>query len=322
MGTNVRLAVVMDPIEHIHYAKDSTLVMLLAAQARGWSLHYLQLADLRLRDGLAEGDARALSVRADPTLWYELGEPEATALGSFDVILMRKDPPFDMEYIYSTYILERAQLAGALVVNRPRGLRDINEKVYTAWFPQCCAPTLVTRDMQQMAGFSRQYGKIVCKPLHGMGGQSIFVLDAHDKNMHVVFETLTHDGTRFAIVQQYLPDIVTAGDARVLLIDGEPLAYALARIPAATDHRGNLAAGAHGVGRELTQRDRWLCEQIGPVLREAGMLFVGLDVIGGYVTEINVTSPTGARELQVQYQLDIGGMLMSAIERALARRGR
>jgi glutathione synthase len=322
MGTNVRLAVVMDPIEHIYYAKDSTLVMLLAAQARGWSLHYLQLADLRLRDGVAEGDARTLSVRADPKLWYELGEPEATALGSFDVILMRKDPPFDIEYIYSTYILERAELAGALVVNRPRGLRDINEKVYTAWFPQCCAPTLVTRDMEQMALFSRQYGKIVCKPLHGMGGHSIFVLDAHDKNMHVVFETLTHDGTRFAIVQQYLPDIVAGGDARVLLIDGEPLPYALARIPAATDHRGNLAAGAHGVGRELTQRDRWLCEQVGPVLREAGMLFVGLDVIGGYVTEINVTSPTGARELQLQFQLDIGGMLMSAIERALARRGR
>jgi glutathione synthase len=322
MGTNVRLAVVMDPIEDIHYAKDSTLVMLLAAQARGWSLHYLQQADLRLRDGIAEGHARALSVRADPKLWYTLGAPEAAALGSFDVILMRKDPPFDIEYIYSTYILERAQLAGALVVNHPRGLRDINEKVYTAWFPQCCAPTLVTRDMEQMALFSRQYGKVVCKPLHGMGGHSIFVLDVADKNARVVFETLTHDGTRFAIVQQYLPEIVTGGDARVLLIDGEPLPYALARIPAATDHRGNLAAGAHGVGRELTQRDRWLCEQIGPALREAGMLFVGLDVIGGYVTEINVTSPTGARELELQYQLDIGGMLMSAIERALARRRR
>ncbi|MGA2564558.1 MAG: glutathione synthase [Steroidobacteraceae bacterium] len=322
MGTNVRLAVVMDPIEDIHYAKDSTLVMLLAAQARGWSLHYLQQADLRLRDGIAEGHARALSVRADPKLWYTLGAPEAAALGSFDVILMRKDPPFDIEYIYSTYILERAQLAGALVVNHPRGLRDINEKVYTAWFPQCCAPTLVTRDMEQMALFSRQYGKVVCKPLHGMGGHSIFVLDVADKNARVVFETLTHDGTRFAIVQQYLPEIVTGGDARVLLIDGEPLPYALARIPAATDHRGNLAAGAHGVGRELTQRDRWLCEQIGPALREAGMLFVGLDVIGGYVTEINVTSPTGARELELQYPLDIGGMLMSAIERALARRRR
>jgi glutathione synthase len=322
MGTNVRLAVVMDPIEHIHYTKDTTLVMLLAAQARGWSLHYLQQADLRLRDGVAEADARVLSVRADPKLWYTLGEPQTTALGSFDVILMRKDPPFDMEYIYTTYILERAELAGALVVNRPRGLRDINEKVYTAWFAQCCAPTLVTRDMEQMAQFARQYGKIVCKPLHGMGGQSIFVLDATDKNARVVFETLTHQGSRFAIVQQYLPDIVTGGDSRVLLIDGEAVPYALARIPKANDHRGNLAAGAHGVGRALTDRDRWLCQQIGPALREAGMMFVGLDVIGGYVTEINVTSPTGARELELQYQLDIGGLLISAIERALSRRER
>ena len=322
MDTNVRLAVVMDPIEHIKYAKDTTLAMLLAAQRRGWSLHYLEQADMRLRDGVAEARVRPLTVQADPARWHRLGEPDVAALGGFDVILMRKDPPFDIEYIYTTYILERAELAGALVVNRARGLRDINEKVYTAWFPQCCAPTLVTRDMEQMAAFARQCGKVVCKPLHGMGGQSIFVIDAQDKNARVVFETLTQNGSRFAIVQQYLPDIVTAGDSRVLLIDGEPVPYALARIPTAEDHRGNLAAGAQGHGRPLTERDHWLCGQIGPALREAGMLFVGLDVIGGYVTEINVTSPTGVRELDRQYNLDISAMLIDAIERALVRRAR
>jgi glutathione synthase len=322
MGTNVRLAVVMDPIDHIKYAKDTTLAMLLAAQARGWSLHYLEQPDLHLRDGVAEGRARPLTVRADAKDWYTLGQPTLQPLGTFDVILMRKDPPFDMEFIYTSYILERAELAGALVVNRARGLRDMNEKVYTAWFPQCVAPTLVTRDMAEMAAFARLHARIVCKPLHSMGGHSIFVIDAGDKNARVVYETLTQNGSHFAMVQKYLPDIVTGGDARVLLVDGEPVPYALARIPSAEDHRGNLAAGAQGVGRPLSERDRWLCQQIGPALSEAGMLFVGLDVIGGYVTEINVTSPTGVRELERQFDLDIGAMLMDAIERALARRGR
>jgi len=316
----VRLAVVMDPIGRVKYAKDTTLGMLLAAQSRGWELHYLEQADLRLRDGMAEGSARALSVRADPESWYTLGERSTQPLGAFDVILMRKDPPFDTEYIYTSYILERAELAGALVVNRARGLRDINEKVYTAWFPQCCAPTLLTRDMEEMALFARQHGRVVCKPLHSMGGHSIFVIDASDKNARVVYETLTSDGSHFAIVQKYLPEIVEGGDARVLLVDGEPVPYALARIPSATDHRGNLAAGARGVGRALNERDRWLCAQIGPAMRAAGMLFVGLDVIGGYVTEINVTSPTGARELDRQFNLNIGVLLMAAIERALAGR--
>jgi glutathione synthase len=322
MGTKVRLAVVMDPIGKIKYAKDTTLGMLLAAQARGWSLHYLEQADLRLRDGIAEGSARELTVRADPGDWYSLGESRVEPLGAFDAILMRKDPPFDMEFIYTTYILERAEIAGALVVNSARGLRDMNEKVYTAWFAQCCAPTLVTRDMNEMAAFAHSHGKIVCKPLHGMGGRSIFVLEPGDKNARVVYETLTQEGTHFAIVQKYLPEIVQGGDARVLLVDGEPVPYALARIPSATDHRGNLAAGAQGVGRALNERDRWLCQQIGPALRTAGMLFVGLDVIGGFVTEINVTSPTGARELDKLYHLDIGAQLMAAIERKLAQRPR
>jgi glutathione synthase len=322
MGTNVRLAVVMDPIEHIKFAKDTTLAMLLAAQARGWSLSYLEPSDLRLRDGVAEGRARPLSVKADPQHWHTLGPPQVQPLAEFDVILMRKDPPFDTEFIYLTYILERAEDAGALVVNRPRGLRDMNEKVYTAWFPQCCAPTLVTRDMQEMAAFAHTHGKIVCKPLHSMGGHSIFVLEPGDKNARVVFETLTADGSHFAMAQKYLPDIVVGGDARVLLIDGEPVPYALARIPDAGDNRGNLAAGATGVGRPLNERDRWLCREIGPALRAAGMLFAGLDVIGGYVTEINVTSPTGVRELDRQFNLDIGGLLMEAIERRMSTRSR
>ncbi len=321
MSTGVRLAVVMDPIDQIKYAKDTTLAMLLAAQARGWSLHYLELADLRLRDGIAEGNARPLTVRSDPEYWYTLDEPAVSPLGAFDVILMRKDPPFDTEYIYASYILERAEAQGALVVNRPQGLRDMNEKVYTAWFPQCCAPTLITRDMDEMAAFARQHGRIVCKPLFGMGGRSIFVLEPGDKNQRVVFETQTDYGQRYAMVQRYLPEIAVSGDARVLLIDGEPVPYALARIPAADDNRGNLAAGARGVGRELTERDRWLAGQIGPVLARAGMLFVGLDVIGGYVTEINVTSPTGARELQKQFGIDATALLMEAIARRLGQRG-
>jgi glutathione synthase len=322
MGSNVRLVVVMDPIDRIKYAKDTTLALLLAAQERGWSLSYLEQRDLRLRDGVAEGRARPLAVRADPANWFTLGEAQVVPLKAFDVVLMRKDPPFDTEFIYTSYILERAEADGVLIANRARGLRDMNEKVYTAWFPQCCAPTLITRDMQEMAAFARMHGKIVCKPLHSMGGHSVFALEPGDKNSRVVFETLTHDGARFAIVQKYLPDIAVGGDSRVLLIDGEPLPYALARIPSAHDHRGNLAAGATGVGRALNDRDRWLCQQIGPALREAGMLFVGLDVIGGYVTEINVTSPTGVRELDHAFGLNIGAMLIDAIARRLSASGR
>ena len=314
------LGVVMDPIDAIKYAKDSTLAMLLAAQARGFELSYMELRDMSLRDGVAYGRARPLTVRANPESWFTLGEPRLTRLGDLDCILMRKDPPFDTEYIYSTYILDRAEQQGALVVNRPQGLRDMNEKVYTAWFPECCAPTLITRDMADMEAFLRDHGKIVCKPLHGMGGRSIFVLERHDKNMNVVFETLTDYGQHFAIVQRYLPEIVESGDSRVLLIDGEPVPYALARIPSPTDNRGNLAAGAKGVGRPLNERDRWLAAQIGPTLSVRGMLFVGLDVIGGYVTEINVTSPTGIRELNRQFDLDIGGQLIAAIERRLSGR--
>jgi len=317
----IRLGVVMDPIDHIKYAKDSTLAMLLAAQARGCELIYMEQGDLSLRDGRAFARIRPLSVRADAQSWFTLGKAREEPLDTVvDVILMRKDPPFDTEYIYTTYILERAEAAGVLVANRPQGLRDMNEKVYTAWFPQCCAPTLITRDMADMEGFLREHGKIVCKPLHGMGGRSIFVVERHDKNMNVIFETLTDYGQRFAIVQRYLPEIVDTGDSRVLLVDGEPVPYALARMPAPTDNRGNLAAGAKGVGRPLNDRDRWLAGEIGPTLAARGMLFVGLDVIGGFVTEINVTSPTGIRELDKQFDLNIGDLLIAAIQRRLERR--
>jgi glutathione synthase len=322
MTTGKRLGVVMDPIGAINYAKDSTLALLLAAQARGFALAYLEMQDLSLRDGVPFGRLRALTVKADPEGWFSLGEAVLEPLSALDCLLMRKDPPFDMEYIYSTYILERAEGAGVLVINRPQGLRDMNEKVYTAWFPQCCAPTLITRDMHDMGAFLKEHGRIVVKPLDGMGGRSIFVLAEHDLNARVVFETLTGYGQRFAIVQRYLPEIATSGDSRVLLIDGEPVPYALARMPSAHDHRGNLAAGATGVGRPLDERDRWLAGEIGPKLAAQGMLFVGLDVIGGFVTEINVTSPTGIRELEKQFPIHIGDLLMSALEQRLLARGR
>jgi glutathione synthase len=313
MASRPRLAVLMDPIASINPAKDSTLAMMLAAQARGLELHYLEQRDLWVRDGTAMARLRPVAVRDDLKDWFTLGDPVVRPLAEMDAALMRKDPPFDTEYIYTTYLLERAEAAGTLVVNRPQGLRDMNEKVYTAWFPQCCAPTLITRDMGDMAAFMAEHGRVVCKPLFGMGGRSIFVLDAGDKNANVVFETLTDYGQRYAIVQRYIPDIVTTGDTRILLIDGEPVEHALARIPPSGDNRGNLAAGARGIGRPLNDRDRWLCAQIGPVMRERGMMFVGLDVIGGFVTEINVTSPTGIRELEKQFHVDIAGRLIDAV---------
>ncbi len=232
---------------------------------------------------------------------------------------MRKDPPFDMEYIYTTYILERAEEQGVLVVNRPQGLRDMNEKVFTAWFPQCCAPTLITRDMADMHAFLREHLRIVCKPLYGMGGRSIFVVDRGDKNANVMFETMTEYGTRFAIVQRYIPDIVTTGDSRILVIDGEPAPYALARIPHGI-RQPRQPRRRRARRRPRAQRARSLAGRARSArrLRQRGMLFVGLDVIGGYVTEINVTSPTGVRELDKQFGTEIAGLLMDAIEKRLA----
>ncbi|HNK33765.1 MAG TPA: glutathione synthase, partial [Plasticicumulans sp.] len=238
-------------------------------------------------------------------------------LAELDVLLMRKDPPFDLEYIYTTYLLERAEAEGVRVVNRPQSLRDANEKLFTAWFPQCCPPTLATRDMARLRGFVAEHGDAILKPLDGMGGAGIFRVRAGDANLNVIVETLTERGRRTALAQRFIPEI-SAGDKRILMIDGEPVPYALARIPAEGETRGNLAAGGRGVGQPLSERDRWICAQVGPELRRRGLVFVGLDVIGDWLTEINVTSPTCARELDAQFGLDIGADLMRALEATAA----
>jgi glutathione synthase len=319
MPARPSLAVLMDPLETIKPAKDSTIAMLKAAQKRGCEVLVFGQGDLWSRDGRAFARLTPLKVVDDAVRWYRAGEPAVRELADVDAVLMRKDPPFDMEYIYSTYLLELAEQAGCLVVNRPQGLRDMNEKAYTAWFPDCCASTLITRDMAAMEAFLGEHGQAVFKPLDGMGGRSIFVVARGDRNARVVLETLTEGGRRYAIAQRYLPEIAESGDARVLLVDGEPVPHALVRMPAAGDHRGNLAAGATAESRALSERDRWLASRIGPVMRERGMLFVGLDVIGGFVTEINVTSPTGIREIEKQHGHDIGGMLIDAVLKRLPR---
>ncbi len=318
MTANV--AVVMDPIRSIKIQKDSTFAMLLEAQRRSWHIDYLEFGDLYLRDGRAYGNCRTLSVTDDPTGWFELNAPTEKPLGAMDAILMRKDPPFDMEYVYATYLLDRAETEGALVINKPSSLRDANEKLFTAWFPQCCPATLVTRDAARIRAFLAEQGEIVLKPLEGMGGASIFRLGKSDPNLSVVIETLTNHGRRFAMAQQYVPDVVETGDKRILMIEGEPVPYGLARIPAPGETRGNLAAGARGVGVELSDRDRWICGQVGQDLRRRGLVFVGLDVIGGRLTEINVTSPTCIRELESQFRIDIAGTLLDAIESRLEAR--
>jgi len=319
MPVRSSLAVLMDPLDTIKPAKDSTIAMLSAAARRGCATWFLGQSDLWVRDGRAIARLRPIEVVGKGKDWHRTGEPVVRPLAGIDAVLMRKDPPFDMEYIYTTYLLERAEAEGVLVVNRPQGLRDMNEKAYTAWFPDCCAPTLITRDMDAMQAFLAEHHRIVCKPLHSMGGHSIFALAEGDRNARVVFETQTDCGQRYAMVQRYLPEIAETGDARILLVDGEPVPHALARMPGSADHRGNLAAGAKGVGRTLTDRDRWLCSRIGPVMRERGMLFVGLDVIGGFVTEINVTSPTGIRELEAAHGHDIAGALIDAVLTRVAR---
>ena len=306
----------MDPIADINIRKDSTFAMLLAAQARGWELQYMELRDLSLRDGAAWGQCRRLRVTDQHPHWFELGPPQTLALADLDVVLMRKDPPFDTEYVYSTFILERAAQAGALIVNDPSGIRNANEKLFTAWFAEFCPPTLVTRDGDTIRQFLAEHGDIILKPLGGMGGASVFRVRRDDPNIAVIIETLTDQANRFTMVQRFVPEI-SAGDKRILMIDGEPVPYALARIPAPGETRGNLAAGGSGVGIELSARDRQICAAVGPVLRDRGLLFVGLDVIGDYLTEINVTSPTCIRELDAQYDLDIAGQLMDVIAERL-----
>ncbi len=313
----VKLGVIMDPIGSINRGKDSTLAMLLEARRRGWELYYMEQPDLFLRDDRSHATLRRLHLCADPENagddWYELETPETRPLAELDVLLMRKDPPFDMDYIFSTYLLELAEAEGLLVVNRARGLRDANEKLFTARFPQCCAPTLVSAQAARIREFLNEHGDIILKPLDGMGGASIFRVQQGSPNTGVIIETLTRHGRRLAMAQKFIPEI-RAGDKRILLIDGEPVPYALARIPQGDETRGNLAAGGIGEGVELSERDRWICQQVGPELRRRGLIFVGLDVIGDYLTEINVTSPTCIRELDRLYDLNISATLMDCIE--------
>lgn len=315
----ISLGVVMDPIADITFYKDTTLALLLAAQERGWDLYYMEQKDLYLLQGEARASTRNLFVADNAESWFELGLQEDKKLGDLDVILMRKDPPFDNEYIYSTYILEAAQQQGALVVNDPRSLRDCNEKIFATQFPQCCPPVLVSRDMPRLRDFHKQHGDVIFKPLDGMGGSRIFRCREDDPNLGVILETLTEFGQQLIMAQRYIPEI-TQGDKRILVVDGEPVPYCLARIPAQGETRGNLAAGGSGVPQPLTEKDLWIVSQVAPSLKAKGLMFVGLDVIGEYLTEINVTSPTCAREIDKAYNTGIGSLLVDAIARKLAAR--
>jgi len=324
----IKIAFLMDALGSLSLRKDSTLAMLRAAQARGWDVHCLQQQDILLQEGevrlyaqplrLSGAFAKSLNPAdaaaqlAQGQGWCELGEAELRPAKDFDVIFMRKDPPFDMEYIYTTYLLERAERDGVLVINRPQALRDCNEKFFATAFPQCCPPLVVSRRQDVLRTFQQQHGNVVFKRLDGMGGASVFRVMAADPNLGVILETLTKGGREQIMGQLYLPEIVD-GDKRILLIDGQPVPYALARIPMDGEARGNLAAGGTGVGRELTDRDRWIAAEIGPSLRRLGLSFVGIDVIGDYLTEINVTCPTCIRELDAQFSLDIAGDLLDVV---------
>lgn len=316
----IKLGVVMDPIADINYKKDTTLAMLWAAQSRDWELYYMEQKDLFLLQGEGRASMSKLEVYHDPERWYALEEPQDCALADLDVILMRKDPPFDNEFIYSTYILEDAERKGTLIVNRCQGLRDSNEKVFATQFPQCCPPVLVSSDSQRLKAFHAEHQDVIFKPLDGMGGTSIFRVKADDPNVNVILETLTRYGRETIMAQRFIPEI-TQGDKRILMIAGEAIPFGLARIPPAGETRGNLAVGGSGVPVPLSERDHWIAKQIGPALRDRGILFAGLDVIGDYLTEINVTSPTCIREIDAAYDLDIGGDLMDCIVSELNSRG-
>jgi len=312
----IKLGMVMDPITRINIKKDTSFAMLLEAYTRGWELHYMELNDLYMRNGRAYARTRTLKVQRDAYAWHEFIAEQDMPLDELDVIMMRKDPPFDQEYIYATYLLERAESMGVYVVNKPQSLRDANEKLFTAWFSECCAETLVAREPARIRHFLKEQGEIILKPLDGMGGTSIFHCRQDDPNLSVILETMTQYNSRYVMAQKYLPEIKD-GDKRILVINGEPVPYCLARIPAQGETRGNLAAGGRAEGRPLTERDRWIAAQVGPTLRDKGLVFVGLDVIGDKLTEINVTSPTCAQELDSQFGLNICGLLMDHIESAL-----
>lgn len=314
----LKLGMVMDPINRINVNKDTSFAMLLEAQARGWELHYMELGNLYMRNGKTFAKTRRLSVKRDKTQWFQFLSEQDISLSSLDVILMRKDPPFDRKYLYATYLLEHAENEGVMVINKPQSLRDANEKMFTAWFPQCCTETLVTKDSQRIREFLQELGDIIVKPLDGMGGASIFHIKEGEKNLNVILEVMTHNDSRYVMAQKYLPEIKD-GDKRILMVNGEPVPYCLARIPVKGETRGNLAVGGTGEGRPLTEQDRWIAAQVGPILKEKGLVFVGLDVIGTTLTEINVTSPTCVQELDKQFGLNISGQLMDHIAAKLSR---
>lgn len=309
----IKLGIVMDPISAINIKKDTSFGMLLEAQKRGYDIHYMEMKDLFLEGGLAKANTRSLSVESNPEGWYRFEKEQTILLGDLDVILMRKDPPFDTEFVYATYLLELAENLGTLIVNKPQSLRDCNEKLFTAWFPDVAATTLVTRNDRQIRDFHQKHKDIILKPLDGMGGASIFRVKEDGNNLGVIIETLTNHGNQFAMVQSFIPEI-SEGDKRILLIDGEPIPYCLARLPAKGETRGNLAAGGTGRAQELSESDLQIARRIGPELKKRGLIWVGLDVIGDKVTEINVTSPTCAREIEAAFDIKIFKQLFDCIE--------
>lgn len=314
---SIKIGMVMDCIDQINIKKDTSFAMLLEAQARGWELHYIELNDLFLRNGEAFARTRTLKVERNPQKWFEFTAEQTIPLADLDVILMRKDPPFDSEFLHATYILERAENAGVYVVNKPQSLRDANEKLFTALFAHCCAETLVTREAKRIREFLAEQKDIILKPLDGMGGASIFRVKQDDPNLSVILEIMTQHNQRYIMAQRYLPEIKD-GDKRILVVNGEAIPYALARIPQQGETRGNLAAGGSGEGRPLTERDKWIVSQVAPTLKAKGLIFVGLDVIGDKLTEINVTSPTCVQELDAQFGLNIAGILMDHIASVVA----
>ncbi|PCJ86066.1 MAG: glutathione synthase [Thiotrichaceae bacterium] len=318
---NIKIGIIMDPLPSINIKKDSTFAMMLAAQKSNWEIHTIYQADLYTNNEQARALTRTTRVEDNPEHWFDFTSEQDIALSSLDVILMRKDPPFDIEYITTSYILELAEQAGSLIVNKPASLRNFNEKMFITQFPQCCTPFMVARDTQRLREFvEKQFQEeqqdVILKPLDGMGGTSIYRVNPHDPNLSVILETVSENESRTVMAQQFIPEI-TEGDKRVLLVDGEAVPYALARIPAAGETRGNLAAGGSGVGVELSERDHWICQQVGPVLKKHGILFAGIDIIGDYLTEINITSPTCIRELDQIYSLDIAGDLITCIKKYL-----
>jgi glutathione synthase len=315
MTTNkvIKLGIVMDPISQVKVAKDSSMAMMLEAQKRGYELYYMEMKDLYLEQGECHATTHRVKVFDDSEHWYELSDPQDIAVSELDAVLMRKDPPFDTEFIYATYMLERAEEAGTLIVNKPSSLRDCNEKLFTAWFSEFTPKTLVTRSSDKIREFHKKQQDVIIKPLDGMGGASIFRIKADDANVGVIIETLTNNGEQYAMVQEFMPEIAD-GDKRILIVNGEPMPYCLARIPAQGETRGNLAAGGRGVARPLSVSDKAIADAIAPELKKRGLYFVGLDVIGDKVTEINVTSPTCIREIEAAYPINISGKLMDAIE--------